>query len=157
MAESQDQGISRRDLLKRGAALGGAVVWATPVVQTLGMGRAYAQPTSPVGRDISYIGINVVCGEDEFFVKWEDGGWEDSPGAAPVCAPEAELNGVASGGEGFAVSPDSNDSCRTLNIPVGYLECEITVWVKAGQICRIYNYPGDLIIGDNLVCSEIVS
>jgi len=38
--------ISRREILKRGAFVGGAVVWATPVVQTLGMGRAFAAPVS---------------------------------------------------------------------------------------------------------------
>lgn len=41
------QGLTRRDILKRGAALGGALVWATPVVQVVGMGRARAQVPSP--------------------------------------------------------------------------------------------------------------
>jgi hypothetical protein len=40
-------GITRRDLLKRGALVGGAVLWATPVVQVVGMGRAYAKDVSP--------------------------------------------------------------------------------------------------------------
>lgn len=39
--------MTRRDLLKRGAAIGGAVLWATPVVQVVGMGRAYAKEVSP--------------------------------------------------------------------------------------------------------------
>lgn len=39
-------GVSRRDLLKRGAALGGAIVWMTPVVQTVGMSPALAQTVS---------------------------------------------------------------------------------------------------------------
>lgn len=39
--------ISRRDFLKRGAALGGAIAWATPVVQTIGMRSALAQTASP--------------------------------------------------------------------------------------------------------------
>ena len=47
MPEEVDQGISRRDLLKRGAALGGAVVWMTPLVQTVGMGPAFAETVSP--------------------------------------------------------------------------------------------------------------
>ncbi len=50
--EEVDQGISRRDLLKRSAALGGAVVWVTPLVQMVGMGRAFAQTASPaIGGD----------------------------------------------------------------------------------------------------------
>ena len=134
MSESQGQGISRRDLLKRGAALGGAVVWATPVVQTLGMGRAFAQDTSPVGgKDISYIAINVDCGENQFFIKWEDGGWDGDPGRAPDCADKNTLFGGADGGSlGFGVSL-LNESCAELSIPEIYRSCELTIWVKAGS------------------------
>jgi hypothetical protein len=39
--------VSRRDFLKRGAALGGAVMWVTPVVQIVGMRPAFAQVASP--------------------------------------------------------------------------------------------------------------
>ena len=42
-------GLSRRDLLKRGAALGGALVWVTPIVQVVGMRPAFAQTVSPGG------------------------------------------------------------------------------------------------------------
>jgi hypothetical protein len=44
---TETTGITRRDLLKRGALVGGAVLWATPVVQVVGMGRAYAKDVSP--------------------------------------------------------------------------------------------------------------
>ena len=40
-------GVSRRDFLKRGAVLGGAIAWATPLVQTIGMRSALAQTASP--------------------------------------------------------------------------------------------------------------
>ncbi|MEX1005551.1 MAG: hypothetical protein WD156_09295 [Acidimicrobiia bacterium] len=40
-------GLTRRDILKRGAVLGGALVWVTPAVQIVGMGRAKAQIPSP--------------------------------------------------------------------------------------------------------------
>ena len=40
--------LTRREALKRGAVIGGTVLWVTPVVQTLGMGRAYAQTPSDV-------------------------------------------------------------------------------------------------------------
>ena len=48
-------GLSRRDFLKRSAALGGALVWVTPVVQVVGMRPAFAQAVSP-GRvcDVFY-------------------------------------------------------------------------------------------------------
>jgi len=39
--------VSRRDFLKRGALLGGALVWTTPVVQVVGMNPALAQAASP--------------------------------------------------------------------------------------------------------------
>lgn len=37
------QRISRRDALRRGAVLGGALVWAAPTVQSIGMRGAFAQ------------------------------------------------------------------------------------------------------------------
>jgi hypothetical protein len=43
----QDSGITRREALKRGAIFGGALVWATPVVQMVGMRPAFAQVPSP--------------------------------------------------------------------------------------------------------------
>ena len=45
-------GLSRRDFLKRGAALGGALVWVTPVVQVVGMRPAFAQTVSPGGATL---------------------------------------------------------------------------------------------------------
>ena len=71
MPPSPSQGITRRDLLKKGAALGGAVVWVTPIVQSVGMGRAFAQATSPCTPPISYIAMNVTCPGGQFFIKWE--------------------------------------------------------------------------------------
>lgn len=56
--ENQRSGLSRRDFLKRGAILGGAVVWATPIVQVVGMRPALAQTTSPVCDQIYAIKIN---------------------------------------------------------------------------------------------------
>ena len=45
--EANSSTISRREILKRGAFVGGAVLWAAPVVQVVGMGRAYAKDVSP--------------------------------------------------------------------------------------------------------------
>ena len=42
-----ESGLTRREILKRGAVLGGALVWGTPVVQVIGMRPAMAQSTSP--------------------------------------------------------------------------------------------------------------
>lgn len=132
----ESQGITRRDLLRRGAVLGGAVVWTTPVVQTLGMGRAFAQTASPEGgKDISYIAINVDCGTTKFFVKWEDDkGWENEPGQAPSCADESDpiFDGMNGGSLGFGVTMLS-ESCARLSIPEAYRGCTLTIWVKGGN------------------------
>ena len=45
--DEQPVGITRRQALKRGAVLGGALAWATPVVQVIGMKPAFAQVASP--------------------------------------------------------------------------------------------------------------
>lgn len=41
-----NQGITRREALKKGALLGGALAWTIPVVQTVGMSAAFAQQPS---------------------------------------------------------------------------------------------------------------
>lgn len=103
MGEEVSQGITRRDLLRRGAVLGGAVVWTTPVVQTLGMGRAFASTASPVETRISFIAMDVDCGGTVRFVKWNEGtGWEASPGDNnPNC--KLGTSGVSSNGETLGI------------------------------------------------------
>lgn len=43
----REEGLTRREVLKKGALLGGALAWGTPVVQVIGMRPALAQTTSP--------------------------------------------------------------------------------------------------------------
>lgn len=57
--DEQAGGLTRRQALKRGAILGGALAWATPVVQVIGMRPAFAQTVSPACR----IEIRVLFGE----------------------------------------------------------------------------------------------
>ena len=45
--DEQAGGITRRQALRKGALLGGALAWATPVVQLVGMRPAFAQVPSP--------------------------------------------------------------------------------------------------------------
>lgn len=47
VSEDGGSGISRRDAIKKGAIVGGAVVWATPVIQAIGINPAGAQTPSP--------------------------------------------------------------------------------------------------------------
>lgn len=45
--DQSPHGLTRREVLKKGALLGGALVWATPVVQAIGIQPAHAQEVSP--------------------------------------------------------------------------------------------------------------
>ena len=47
-AVSEESGISRKEFLKRGAVLGGSLIWAVPTIQAIGMSAAFANETSPV-------------------------------------------------------------------------------------------------------------
>jgi hypothetical protein len=47
-ADHPRPGLTRREALKKGAVLGGALVWTTPLVQAIGMRPAQAQEVSPV-------------------------------------------------------------------------------------------------------------
>ena len=46
VTQPTDSGLTRRDLLKSGAILGGALAWGAPVVQMIGMRPAMAQAVS---------------------------------------------------------------------------------------------------------------
>ena len=58
-------GLSRRDLLRRGAIVGGTLVWAAPAVQTLArpaFGQTAGTPEDGQGRDFSYVALRYTCG-----------------------------------------------------------------------------------------------
>ncbi len=148
-----NQGITRRDLLKKGAVLGGAVVWVTPIVQSVGMGRAFAQTTSPCMPPISYIAMNVSCpdvdgggGQVEYFIKWEGDEFLDfeiDPGSVPGCG-DFLMNalhvygGIGNGGLGFDVDPQP-DGTHIITVGPG---CSVQlVAVKGGQQCDVFMPP----------------
>ena len=87
-------GIDRREIIKRGAILGG-VVWAAPVIQSIGIPAFAATPTPvttpPEDQDMSFIRAVVTCNDTTYRVNYEDdGGWEDDPGPPfdhPQCSP----------------------------------------------------------------------
>jgi hypothetical protein len=47
MPEIETRGVSRRDVIKRGAVVGGTVVWATPVLQSLTTPAFAGTPNEP--------------------------------------------------------------------------------------------------------------
>lgn len=133
MGEETSQGITRRDLLRRGAVLGGAVVWTTPVVQTLGMGRAFASTASPVGgKDISYLVLAWKCGDDGWqHTKFDENGTPEA-GQIPDCTEKVEaLNSTAANDPGFVVSV--NGPCADITVPASLANCEVKAFLKAGS------------------------
>lgn len=85
--------ISRRETLRRGAVLGGATLWATPIVQSLTARPAFAQatppPDGPDGEEApSFIAMDVTCSGLQWVIKLECNGtceFEDDPFNFPSC------------------------------------------------------------------------
>ena len=75
------EGLDRRTMLKRSAIVGGALVWTTPVVQSLA-GPAFAQETSPVTPSCISGSLN-----DRYFFK------VDSDGSLAVLARRSAPDG----------------------------------------------------------------
>lgn len=141
-------GISRRDLLRRGAVVGGALLWTTPMVQTLAR-PAFAAEGSPEpdggGHAISYIAVVVSCAGTgtNYRAKFNTDpneattGWEDEPGPPNPngkCYPPnygnasgtLKMNG---GGEGLVVSIDPSDPSKgSLTVPLSLasIPCDVT-------------------------------
>lgn len=72
--------LGRRDLLKRGALVGGALVWTTPVVQSIG-GTALATVGSGLSAP-SYTLIVLKCGATFIRVKIDQDGSAECGGSA---------------------------------------------------------------------------
>lgn len=141
MSEELDRsrGLSRRQTLKRGAALGGALLWATPAVQSLTMKPAFAQVTPRVDgvEGASFIAMNVVCLDGPFVIKLECNGtcaWEPDPGEFPDCdfSPEGEKASGAAKGFTFT-GPDPVTGCVTVLVPP---TCRVKKSaIKGGDCC----------------------
>ena len=97
-------GISRRDALKRGAVAGGAVLWVSPIVQNIGISKAWATHTSPHLadiKDISFIAFLFDCGTTRYGVKL------DFTGLTYTCGP---LPGPTTSGNDCGVQNDGTES-----------------------------------------------
>lgn len=83
---SDEQGLTRRQLIKKGAFVGGALVWAVPVVQTIGMTPALAQTTSGDGAGgcTTYYAVRITSsGTEDIAGQTPDGHCFDPSGATP--------------------------------------------------------------------------
>ena len=98
------EGLTRREALKRGAAFGGALLWATPVVQAIGMSRALAEGTS--GNCKTYcIKFEFTGGDDDLSGSWSELG--NGRGNCLVCPTGVENGSLpASFFSGFQVTGD---------------------------------------------------
>ncbi|NND03067.1 MAG: hypothetical protein HKN91_09790 [Acidimicrobiia bacterium] len=107
---SDPKQITRREMLKRGAVVGGTVLWATPVVQTIGMGAAYAQVPSP--------SCGVYC------ISWSPtsttnpvGGWMPSDGTGCLPCPDDATVGLPPDIADFDVSYNAGAQTYTVAYP----------------------------------------
>jgi hypothetical protein len=143
MSELEGQGLTRREMLRKGVITGGAALaWATPVVTTIGINRAMASTTSPVTTTttttvvggLSYIAINFTCGTDTtvYYSKFDENGWSGGAGQVESQCPGISTdNGVDAGALGF-----------TANLETGAVTagpgCTILkVGRKGGQDCDV--------------------
>jgi hypothetical protein len=95
-AEATATGISRRDLLRKGAVVGGAgaLMWAAPSITKFGGAAFGAEGTPPTGFSYAAAIVDCVGGPAEGYrIKYEydDRDWDDGPGtttggnALPAC------------------------------------------------------------------------
>jgi hypothetical protein len=135
--------VSRRDALKRGAVLGGSLLWTAPIVQSITV-PAFAQ----YPPDISYIALNITCPDGNFVVKWEvdEADWDPDPGSFPDCECFTPVGEKADGGDkGLTASSPDPSGCITIN--TGPCIATLTV-VMGGGNCT----TGPMGAGDLLFC-----
>ncbi|MEX0698504.1 MAG: hypothetical protein WD354_02115, partial [Acidimicrobiia bacterium] len=141
MSEDQNQGLTRREMLRRGVVTGGAALaWASPVVTTIGLDRAFATVTSPgqCTPAISYVAIHFTCGTSGtiYYSKF-DGSWDGGAGqVAEQCGGFDTSNGADAGQFGFSFSFATGiltvpGSCTVIDIAVfGGNQCAVSSGVN---------------------------
>lgn len=78
-----EPGVSRREVMKRGAVLGGAMMWATPVVQTMAR-PAFAAEGTPV--NMSWAAFTFLHDGEHYGFKVDVDTLElEEPGDTPCC------------------------------------------------------------------------
>ena len=116
---SPQLGMSRRDLIRRGAILGGTLVWAAPAVQTFAR-PAFGQDTNGTPlKGVSFVAAVVVCDGEYFRVKAnlnQSTGqfiWECDPGpeqhVSPQCPEDTPANWT--GAEPVAGGDPTDGAC----------------------------------------------
>jgi hypothetical protein len=127
--------LTRREAVKRGAVVGGTLLWATPVVQTLTMSSAHAATSPTTFTGPSYVAMNVTCNGKNYYIKFEGdlNDFEDDPWTTPDC-PFTQIGTKIYGGAiGFSGTASGN--CIQIIVPAG---CTVTAAaVKKGRQCAM--------------------
>ena len=137
--ENTTEGVSRRNMLKKSALVGGTMVWAAPVVQSF-TAPAFAAGTPEIdGQAISYIALLLDCGGGKYRVKFEESngsfllecGVDFETGQCPEDLPGSTVAGCPAGltADDAVLNPDGS-----VTIDIG--SCTIDDFVvKCGQSC----------------------
>lgn len=120
-------GISRRDVVRRGAIVGGGLVWAAPVVRTMSRSALAQDIGTPEPGAVSFVALVVRRDGSRHQLKFDVGSWGwVTPGEVPGCAPPA---GWCAPGQGTAPAgvscPEPSDGGRL----------EVTVSGDAARVC----------------------
>ena len=139
--ENTTEGVSRRNMLKKSALVGGTMVWAAPVVQSFtapAFGDSHGTPDID-GQDISYIALLLNCGGTNYRVKFEESegsfilecGVNFETGNCPEDLPGSTESGCPTG---LTADDATLNGDGSVTIDVG--TCTITDFVvKCGQSC----------------------
>jgi hypothetical protein len=145
------KGLSRRDLIKKGAVAGGVTIWAAPVIESFAFGaEAASQPCAGVGG-ISFVAVllncNGTCTEAKIEGSQTTCFTPNAPPpngpAVPCCTPFTltELAGCSSFSStcpsGFSGS--QSETSGTVTVPSG---CTLQAFrVHCGQCCECEGNP----------------
>jgi hypothetical protein len=139
-------GLSRRDMLKRSAVVGGTMVWAVPMMATVAEARPTgSQPPPPPNEGATYSEVVaiVTCAAATYRVKYSPQG--DSPGAITPsdCGPTWTLGKGKN--EGSAPCDDFHKGtgvtvCPPSLLAQATLGSDGSVSILAGSGCAITSY-----------------
>lgn len=134
--ERADQGLTRRELLRKGAVLGGTLAWSIPTVQTFRMAPAFAAATS---HAVSYVAFVLECDGKYYRAKYDvGGGWSTGnqklPCQAGSFASWPSEYTYTNGPPPSGLSNPTGGSTLTFN----FGSCNV-VWSvnKCGQTCEV--------------------
>jgi hypothetical protein len=126
-------GLSRRDMLRRSALVGGALVWTVPAVQTLASPAfAAGSPTGGGGggTGLSEVTLLLNCGGTYSWAKYLP---QSANGVAGVLAPSECKAGMNVGESGQACDPPGATTCCTSAPDPGCCRAEADLYTAGGS------------------------